>query len=257
MNFSRLPAHSALMSDRIATNYQLLAYSLIALMCMGGLLPFPAEAQLENVTYNLISPLPGGTNQLTGDNIFPAYARQLFAFILSAAAVLAFLMLVVGGMQYLSAAGNESWIKDAKSRIMSALFGLVLAAAAWLILNTINPALISNDFAIPDLPVSFGSSTVSVVVCNDGKQGFTAGGVTCADFCKNNGGVKSCNTGTGGGGTPGTPPLPPPPPGGGSADCTTGDGTPMDTGCDCGVNSDCRTNKCSTGGGSSVPRCQP
>jgi len=134
------------MYSRIAYSLQLTAYSLFITAL---LLTLPAHAQ--NVTYNLISPLPGGTNSLSGENIFPQYARQLFAFALSAAAVLAFGMLVMGGIQYIASAGNESILKDAKDRIWNALIGLFLALAAWLILNTINPALVSNDILIPKI----------------------------------------------------------------------------------------------------------
>ncbi|MBI4133847.1 MAG: hypothetical protein HY475_00320 [Candidatus Terrybacteria bacterium] len=65
----------------------------------------------------------------------------LFFAAMGFAAVLALLMIVVGGVQYMVAAGNTSGQGAAKKRISDALLGLVLALASVLILYTINPDL--------------------------------------------------------------------------------------------------------------------
>lgn len=65
----------------------------------------------------------------------------LFFAAMGFAAVLALLMIVVGGVQYIVAAGNTSGQGAAKKRISDALLGLVLALASVLILYTINPDL--------------------------------------------------------------------------------------------------------------------
>ena len=105
----------------------------------------------QSYTYYLLAPLPGGPNTLQGNDIFVQYAPLMFAFMLSIAATLAFIMIVIGGIEYLASGGNPNTKSDAKSRITSALWGLLLAAACVLILRTINPDLIRLSFNIPNL----------------------------------------------------------------------------------------------------------
>jgi hypothetical protein len=55
--------------------------------------------------------------------------------------LVAFISLVIGGFQYLTSMGEPARIREAKDRIYSAFFGLILLLGSWLILNTINPQL--------------------------------------------------------------------------------------------------------------------
>ncbi len=64
-----------------------------------------------------------------------------YYFIIGIAGLSAFVMLVWGGFQYLSSAGNPTAISDAKDRIKSALLGLLIILTSWLILQVINPDL--------------------------------------------------------------------------------------------------------------------
>lgn len=75
----------------------------------------------------------------------------MFWFLLSAAVILALVMLVIGGVEYVGSAGNVSLLGDAKGRIINALLGLLLALAAWLILNLINPDLVDFSITIKSL----------------------------------------------------------------------------------------------------------
>ena len=65
---------------------------------------------------------------------------------------LAILMIVVGGVQYTISWASSSAKGEAKTRIFSAIGGLVLALLSYLILQTINPALVTPSF-IPDATV--------------------------------------------------------------------------------------------------------
>ena len=51
-------------------------------------------------TYKLLAPLPGGDAEIPADGGFSIYAAQVFWFLLSAAVILALVMLVIGGVQY-------------------------------------------------------------------------------------------------------------------------------------------------------------
>ena len=64
-----------------------------------------------------------------------------YYFIVGIAGLAAFVMLVWGGFQYLSSAGNPAAIGDAKDKIKSALLGLLIILASFLILQVINPEL--------------------------------------------------------------------------------------------------------------------
>jgi|GEM_PF-1792578 len=73
---------------------------------------------------------------------------------------------IMGGVQYLIAAGRPSYLMNAKSRIYNSLLGLAILVAAYLILTTINP-----QFAIQSVklvPVRVGI----VLFTEDGYNGF-------------------------------------------------------------------------------------
>lgn len=127
---------------------RILFTSAILVLLAGGM--FTAHAQQQATTYNLLAPLPGGSASINDENGFETYASQVFAYLLSVAAFLAVIMVVIGGVQYLASGGNTSVVSDAKGRIWSAVGGLLLAVGAWLILYTINPDLIRLKITVPD-----------------------------------------------------------------------------------------------------------
>jgi len=63
----------------------------------------------------------------------------------SIAGVLAFAMIVYAGFQYLTSGGNTAQQKDAQQRIVNAIIGIILLFAFWIILNTINPNILSTS----------------------------------------------------------------------------------------------------------------
>lgn len=100
-----------------------------------------------NTTYNLLAPFGDKFKTFTSDKecAFTDYINIIFDIFIGICAVLAFVMLVVGGIQYM---GSElvSSKEAAKSQATNALLGLLVAFSAWLILNTINPKLL--DFCL-------------------------------------------------------------------------------------------------------------
>ena len=72
----------------------------------------------------------------------------------SIAGILAFAMIVYAGFQYLTSGGNTSQQKDAQERIVSAIIGIILLFAFWIILNTINPDILSGASDTTTLPSS-------------------------------------------------------------------------------------------------------
>lgn len=71
------------------------------------------------------------------------YIGIVYNFLIGIAGLVASVMLVVGGFQYLTSAGDSGKTGAAKKRMLNALVGLVLALGAYTILKTINPALLS------------------------------------------------------------------------------------------------------------------
>jgi len=71
------------------------------------------------------------------------YIRGIYNFSISVLGILCVIMVMVGGLQWLVAGGNSKAISDAKSRISSALMGLILSLGSWTILNFINPDLVN------------------------------------------------------------------------------------------------------------------
>ena len=78
------------------------------------------------------------------------YINYIFNAALGIGGILAFVMIVVGGVKLMVSGGNPSKISDAKDQITSAIIGLLLLLGSWLILNTINPQL--TVLTLPELP---------------------------------------------------------------------------------------------------------
>lgn len=65
-----------------------------------------------------------------------------YYFIISIAGIAAFVMLIWGGIEWMTSAGNPTKIGEAKERINSAFLGLIIILSSYLILQVINPDLI-------------------------------------------------------------------------------------------------------------------
>ncbi|MBI2609780.1 hypothetical protein HYW53_01215 [Candidatus Giovannonibacteria bacterium] len=108
---------------------------------------------------NALAQTAGGTiTQKTSGSVqekdFLGWARFLFPLGLSAAAILAVLMIVIGGIQMMGSFGNVALRTQAKEKIYSALFGLAIAVLSFLILYTINPQLLKMQISVPALQIT-------------------------------------------------------------------------------------------------------
>lgn len=97
----------------------------------------------EGGDYTPLAPLPGTTQGgVAGDDAgFAGFVNGAMRLVIGIASVLAVLMLVIAGFQYMSTDAATGKMQG-KERMLNALGGLVLALAAFLILNTINPQLV-------------------------------------------------------------------------------------------------------------------
>ena len=69
------------------------------------------------------------------------YVNAIFKFFVAIVGILATVMIMWGGIKYLTAGGNPTQISGAKDTMGSAIFGLVLAFGSVMILSAINPSL--------------------------------------------------------------------------------------------------------------------
>lgn len=75
-------------------------------------------------------------------NSSPAdFVNDIYLYAISIAGTLAIIMTVYGGVKYVVTGGNTAAQKDALEIIKSAVWGILLLAGAFVILNTINPQL--------------------------------------------------------------------------------------------------------------------
>jgi hypothetical protein len=114
------------------------------------LLPGGAFAAVD---YNLIAPIPGGGNSVSS---FEQYVGFLFPFLLLFAAAAALVMFIIGSILYIYSASNPSQLSRAKDFMVDAILGLLLALCSVLILQAINPKLVSLKL---DLPGAAGNPT--------------------------------------------------------------------------------------------------
>ena len=70
------------------------------------------------------------------------YIPLIFNYSMGFVGILAAVVLMFGGVMWLTAGGNQGQVGEAKEWIKAALTGLILALLSFLILNTINPDLI-------------------------------------------------------------------------------------------------------------------
>jgi len=70
------------------------------------------------------------------------YVRAIYKYAIGIVGILAAVVLMVGGVMWIVAGGNATTIGEAKAWIGASLTGLVLALLSYLILATVNPALV-------------------------------------------------------------------------------------------------------------------
>ncbi len=86
----------------------------------------------------------GGKSSFTNIGDFIQYN---YKYLIAIAAILATIVIVISGAQWVVSGGNSEIISSAKKRIGGAIIGLFLAYSSYFILNTINPNLV--NFRLP------------------------------------------------------------------------------------------------------------
>lgn len=109
---------------------------------------------LEN-SYTYLAPLSDEkTFNPDQENALSKYINFVVKIAIGIAAVLAVIMIVMGGIQYMTSELISSK-EEGKKRITNAILGLLIALGAYLILYTINPNLLKLDITIAPTELSF------------------------------------------------------------------------------------------------------
>jgi len=106
--------------------------------------------------YTLLAPLPGLEEPIdvASDNALGNYLNAIIKLTIGIAAVMAMVMIVMGGIQYMTS--ELPGVKGAgKERIINAILGLLVALGAWIILFTINPDLLNTNIVIKKTLIAF------------------------------------------------------------------------------------------------------
>ncbi len=135
----------------------------------------PVQQQLQPTTppvqFSVQIPIPGsgiftGQKITISNDTLGQYIAALYQFFVGALAIVAVVMIMIGGFQWLMAAGSSERVSHAKETILGAVVGLILALTSYLLLYTINPNLVQMKtlnvgYVNPDV-INFGTSLVSL-----------------------------------------------------------------------------------------------
>jgi hypothetical protein len=105
------------------------------------------------LNYTPLEPLPGLENVQSGRLNFANLLESFFTILISIGGLLAVLMLIIGGITYMVSDVVHKKTAALK-RIQAAIWGILLLVASWLILNTINPQLLTFSALIRPAPSS-------------------------------------------------------------------------------------------------------
>ncbi len=90
-----------------------------------------------------LAPIP---NLDTGPNAsLGSYINSLFLLIISVAAMLAVIKVVIGGFQYMTQTSSSAATSKARETIRDAIIGLILLLSSYLILSIVNPQILSLE----------------------------------------------------------------------------------------------------------------
>ena len=138
-------------------------FILCAFFIVGGFYASAEEEETEYAPFPYYElEVPIGSKYMVTD--VADYIRTIYTFGVSIIGVVATVMIMFGGMKWLLAAGSQSKIGDAKEIIISAVVGLVLALTSYLLLNTINPKLVTmSSIAVETIKVEAQGMEVTCV----------------------------------------------------------------------------------------------
>jgi len=102
-----------------------------------------------------INLLPPGEFNALGEVTFEGLVSAAVRFVLLAAALVFFFMLIIGGVRWIFSGGDKTQTESARNQITAALVGLVIVFSAWALVTLINALFQVNIFNL-DIPNTLG-----------------------------------------------------------------------------------------------------
>ena len=156
------------------------AFFLIQAIAATALFLLPTPAQAANPPFILEVPIGSFASVPMGNSTKPIaqYIQAIYNYAVGAVGIVAAVVLMIGGVMWITAGGNTSNVSEAKSMITAALTGMVLVLVSYLMLDQINPALVDLQADIIGTPTPIPlSTTLSCSWTNVGKSS-NLGGAT-------------------------------------------------------------------------------
>jgi hypothetical protein len=128
----------------------------------------PAGTELKAVWVEKPGLIPGTTKLVCEYPNLTILVKYFYEWGIALGGLAVFISLIIGGFQYLTSMGEPARLAEAKDRIRSAFFGLILLLGSWLILNIINPQLTtfrSPEFSVATSTLSIGAACTSTEDC--------------------------------------------------------------------------------------------
>ena len=153
----------------------------------------------STAVYNLLAPIQTDGVDLStfnpngdGGGGLGAYLNIMIKIFIGICAVLAVIMIVIGGLEYMTSELTESKAHG-KESIKNAILGLLLALGAWTILNQINPQLLKTDLS------SLQNATVTITADESPATAVTGGETSgptagCSEGMVNASGITVCGS---------------------------------------------------------------
>ncbi|MFH0739603.1 MAG: pilin [bacterium] len=81
-------------------------------------------------------------NPISASKSIPSLVKYLFNLTVWVCILVAIIVLIAGGVQYVTSSGDVGKMTGAKTRIYGSLLGLIILIGAWFVLHTMNPSLV-------------------------------------------------------------------------------------------------------------------
>lgn len=104
-----------------------------------------------DITFTPQISIPGVSAGKISPTSIGSYIIAIYKYAIGIVGILATVVMMIGGIIWLTAGGNSTRIEDAKSWISASLTGLIIALCSFLILSTVNPALTTFKPINPDI----------------------------------------------------------------------------------------------------------
>lgn len=162
--------------DMIRRRVILVMGLVLVLGVMGTLAHAQSRVDLDPITFRPSIPIGSFAGDIPVDaDLLPRYISAFYTYFLAVVGIIAVVMIMYGGFRWITAGGNPSRIGAAKEIIQSAIIGLILALTSRLILQTINPELVSLRIS----PISQIEQVLQLgAYCSETAEGRRAAGST-------------------------------------------------------------------------------